>query len=167
MSLIEQTPKLYNPRKQDHGDAAEQKGIHRASNDIEEELKKIAKSEDAYFRDALAELTVDYNSKPDELEAAADYLLDASVPHTTTSERFIPSTDTAPYDYETEDEEGSDTELDYNRTVSDVEVGLDSLTAIKAEKERRATLDSYEDDDLGDRQYDSPMHVFRPRIPKV
>ena len=75
MSLIEQTQKTFDKRKQDHGDAASSKEIRRSTYDNGVYQKKIADNEDAYFKDAVSELAIDYDSSPDELEAAADTIL--------------------------------------------------------------------------------------------
>jgi hypothetical protein len=75
MSLIEQTPKTFNLRKQDHGDAAMSKDIRRSTHDNGIYLKKVAENEEAYFNDAVSELAVGYNSSPAELEAAANNIL--------------------------------------------------------------------------------------------
>ena len=176
MSLIEHAPqkeKIFDTRKQNENENSEQKGHNtdklRDDNWYKEfQRQSISKAEDAIFKNELAELNVDYTSSSTELEAAADLWLDESASHATTFEPFIPLSEMTPYELETDEDGASENETDYNRTVSDVEVGLDSLAAIKAERERRATLDTYADDDLGDKQFfDSGMHVIKPKIPKA
>jgi len=75
MSLIEQTPKTYNNRKQDHGDAAEKRGHYDDSWYKEMHHERVAKVEDKEFNDAILDLNVDYTSTPAELETAADTIL--------------------------------------------------------------------------------------------
>jgi len=78
MSLIETAPqkhKSYN-EKQDHGDAAERKGHHKAVHDNGIQRKVFAKVEDDQFKQAIADAEADYYSMDSAaLEAEADKIL--------------------------------------------------------------------------------------------
>jgi len=161
MSLTtEQTPKTYN-EKQDHGTAAGRKGHEPISYwDKKYDDRGIDKQDDEIFKDAVAELNLDYESMSNaELEAEADAILDPLNQYTTTSERFIPSTEKAANPYETGEDED---EIDYegDRFLTEAEVEQLSKHQIRVRMGQRATLDyDFEsEDDNGD---DNPQSHIR------
>lgn len=144
MSLIETTiqkPKEYSEktiRKQDHGDAAEQRDIASRRWYVEPyDLRGRKIAEDEHLHDALAEAQAYDDMTPEQLEAEADTLL-AEAP-----EDGVDDTYTIPDTFPTE-----------------AEFGLKSKHEIGREMARRVTLDvSYDEDDNGDSDYTVPVHI--------
>jgi hypothetical protein len=162
MSLIEQAPKTYNNRKQDHGDAAEQKGHRKDTFEPGYDTRGQAKHEAHLLTTALTDIDEpNYQSMSyAALEAEADKILQESALYSTTSSpQYIPSSETAAHPYNGGEDEDIESYLD--EFPSEAEVEQLSKKRIREMLARRATLDSeYDDeDDHGDNYYGSAIII--------
>jgi len=155
-----QNQKEFNPRKQDHGTAAERKGHdtvpywqedadRRGATDRDKELLKLD-LEEAYAEAERIELS---QMTTTQLEAEATKLLGDESSYTTESGEFSFA------------EEDFASQFDTNETErhfpTEAELGKRTRHEIKQAMARRSVaIDvDYADDDHGDNDYGSPIHV--------
>ena len=156
MSMIEATPqrqKHYDGRKQDHGDAAEQRGRTRDRYEEEYDRRAINKKDEEYLRISLNDIEAAYEgAEPEEeLDALLDNYLGAA------SDEDIEEYNDA-LNEEYDDEGKYDANVDGFLTEADL--GLKSRHEITKKMARRVTLDpefGYDDDD--DSDLDSPIRI--------
>ena len=160
MSTIEVTPqkqKEYDGRKQDHGDAASQKGHFKDRYEASFDRRAAEKKLDEQLHLSLDE-AVDLHKwvTAEELEAAADAILDELYDDGFPVEE-IEAGDYFGYD---DDIEGA---IDINQDgfLTEADLGLRSRHEISKLIAQRATLDVDFDryDDMGDSDFDSHIRI--------
>ncbi len=159
MSIIETAPqksKEYNKRPQDHGDAAQYKHFNRYKpyRTLDEQRMAFAKRDQESFNAGLKDTAGDYLSMtPAQLEAEADKILDEKA--------LVFSTATLPENSLIVEEDDDDV-IDYDNDgfLTEADFGIKSKHEIGREMARRVTLDpDYDEDDTGDNDYTSPIHI--------
>lgn len=152
-----QTPKPFNNYRQDR---------HTRGWDIDRDIdgydketveKETKRRDREMARTAIQEgLELLENATPEELQFNASKLLDMQESHDVIEE--FDQIDEGDYDSDIR------TIDDEDPFATENEIGLKSREQIKGALARQATLDSYEDDDFGDSDYNSPMRITnRPR----
>ena len=137
MNTLEITPqkqKQFDDRKQDHGDAAEQKGRRNDVDDLSEnkyDRRAISKADKELYRVALQDMNYDQR------EAEADRILAENK--------------------EEEDEPESTEYQDFFPT--EAELGLDSKHEIRHKLARVATGDPFKDDEVVDSTFGNAMRI--------
>ena len=160
MSIIEsslQKQKEYDGRKQDHGDAASQKGHFKDKYEATFDHRAAEKKLDEHLRLSLDEATDLYKQvTPEELEAAADAILDEFYDDGFPVEG-IDAGDYFGYDDDAEDA----VDINQDGFLTEADLGLRSKHEIAKLMAQRATLDPDFDryDDMGDSDYDSHIRI--------
>lgn len=153
MSLIETAPqkqKEYDPRKQDHGDAATKHQHIRDTFDQIRSRHKVEKDDARMLRSELNEVGTDYTSMtPSEREAVANDILGEAPLLAYSSEPL-----------ETTLEAHDDEPYGEDRFATEADFGIKSKYEIARAMARRVTLDvAYDEDDNGDDDYAVPVHI--------
>ena len=133
LEIAPQKQKQFDNRKQDHGDAAEQRG-HKNNNDVYEnkyDRRVLSKVDRELYRVALQDMNYE------QLEAEADKIIAENE--------------------EEEDEPESTEYQDY--FPKEAELDIKSKHEIHKEKASQATLDPREDDEVPDSTFGSSMRV--------
>ncbi len=175
MSTIEIAPqksKEFSNRKQDHGDAAEQRGhrwVRLYKNEVKDGLYADIKSEKdtEHLKSALDDTSVDYAAmsfakRSAALEAAANKILndnDSELVYSTMATPDQEQPDIEDYTSVIEDDLREGVNLK-TTGFTEADFGVKSKHEIGREMARRVQIDvAFEDDDNGDSDYGSPIRV--------
>lgn len=167
MSLIESAPqkqKEYDPRKQDHGDAAEQRGHVHEDFFGDKKREAFAKSDAHQMKLDMRDTEPQEGLTSEELEAAANIILGEEPTLSYSSEDAYVEADPVDQDpdddYDPDNPDGEENLDETDPFATEAQLGLKSKHEIARAMARRVTLDvDFDDDDDGDSDYAVPVHI--------
>lgn len=164
MTNLEQTHKQFDGRKQDHGDAAGEKGHYKDPWERQYFRHGIVKGSDQHLRYDLgddADRTLDeepavvHEAELD--DATLEDIFSLNDPFWTSEDNL----EHGEVDETEEADEDDEAGASYHYTTPESEIGIKDRRKIKASLARKATAEDYSEDDYGDDDGEPSMRIHR------